>query len=357
MFSQRTTRSTFSAEDSRSFKSIFHHQKRIYMNAAERNGRQIGSEKPQSERAVHLPLLMGAEQSTGVAPESLVSSPTDQPAAALKAPSPPRVPAPVVDPAPSPAAPKTPAMGAISEDEPVAEEQSQSAAEPDGPSEPLILSSIETMTPAAVLSSLGVVTEEGNVELAAACCRRVRVLCREYELRKACDQLGAARILIAAHDAMPTDQQLVLQALAALVNLCSGESNTTRTTAVEAGAIRAAASAITSLGSVIEIGEMACLVVQNLCYGDDPEALNRRRHAADDGAIEAVVSVLNQHPEINDTCCSSLRLCVDRMPDLRQRAVNLGAPEEAVKPITKESGGLLSFRTGWGTSRSRKREH
>ena len=302
-------------------------------------------------------LLMGAEQSSGVAPESLVSSPTDQPAAALKAPSPPRVTAPVVDPAPSPAAPKTPAMGAISEDEPVAEEQSQSAAEPDGPSEPLSLSSIETMTPAAVLSSLGVVTEEGNVELAAACCRRVRVLCREYELRKACDQLGAARILIAAHDAMPTDQQLVLQALAALVNLCSGESNPTRTTAVEAGAIRAAASAIASLGSVIEIGEMACLVVQNLCYGDDPEALSRRRHAADDGAIEAVVSVLNQHPEIHDTCCSSLRLCVDRMPDLRQRAVNLGAPEEAVKPITKESGGLLSFRTGWGTSRSRKREH
>lgn len=278
---------------------------------------------------------MGAEQSTAAAPgeapatEESVPEPTDATATASAT-----------------AAVKLPAMGAISEDE-VPEQQATGA----GDTLPTV-AEIEEMAPETVLSTLGVVTSKGDINLAASCCRRVRVLCRENELRKSCDMLGAARILIQTYDAMPSDPTLVLQSLAALVNLCSGDAPPPRTTAVEAGAIRAAAGAIKDLGSSIEIGEMACLVVQNLCYGDDNKSLDRRQRAADDGAIESVLWVLNAHPDIKDTCTSSCRLCVDRMPKLRERAVAAGAPPEAVKPITKEGGGLPSFRgLGMGTSR------
>lgn len=213
------------------------------------------------------------------------------------------------------------------------------------------VATVEGMNPEDVLQTLGLATGATDAELATACCKRVRVLCREFPSRQNCEQLGAARIIISAIDAMSTDKLLVLQSLAALVNLCSGDAHPPRTTAVDAGAIRVAAMAIQTLGDNIEVGEMACLVVQNLCYGDDNAALERREKAAKDGAIEAVIKVMNTHAEVRDTCVASLRLCVDRMPALRTRATEAGAPPEGVKPITKEGGGLLSFRGGFGTSR------
>jgi len=238
-------------------------------------------------------------------------------------------------------------MGAISEDD--APTESQPRAEAPALSE----EQIQNMGPEQVLSTLGTVTHENNATFAAACCKRVRVLCRDLELRQECDKWGASRILIAAYDAMPKEDKLVLQSLAAIVNLCSGDSHAPRTKAVDAGAIRAAAGAINDLGeNSIEIGELACLVVQNLCYGDDKDALLRRRRADNDGAIEAVIKMHQTHAEIRETCSSSLRLCVDRMEDLRQKARAAGAPEDCVKPISKEGGGgLLSFRNGFGTNR------
>ena len=106
----------------------------------------------------------------------------------------------------------------------------------------------------------------------------------------------------------------------------------------------------------MQIAEMACLLIQNLCYGDDQLAVKRRERADKDGAIEAILNVIKEHEtrEIMDTCVAAMRLAVDRKPDLRDKAKQLGAHDEWVRPITKEgsaSGGLLSFRGGLGTFR------
>ena len=246
---------------------------------------------------------------------------------------------------------KEPAMGAIAEDDDPSEECNPQATEPaeQAPS----TSMIENMAADDVLTALGVCTNLGDAVAATACCRRVRVLCRDMRQRKQCDQLGAARIVVGSFDAMRDDPMLVLQSLAAVVNLCSGESHPPRTTATEAGALRAAAQAMEQHGHMIEISEMACLVVQNLCYGDDADALNRRARAGADGVINGIVTAYKRHPEIRETCIAACRLTVDRMPDLRQQAQRLGAGDDAVKPITKEGGGFLSFRGGFGTSRKR----
>jgi hypothetical protein len=102
---------------------------------------------------------------------------------------------------------------------------------------------------------------------------------------------------------------------------------------------------------------MACLVIQNLTYGNDSNAVARRKQACEDGAIEAILDVMKKHSqveEIYNACVASLRLTVDLLPDQRAKAVSLGAQAEWVKPVTKEGGGgLLSFRGGFGTSRRR----
>jgi len=228
--------------------------------------------------------------------------------------------------------------------------------------------SVSDMEAEPLLKVLGSAVEDKDAVVAEKCCKRIRVLCRDLNGRKACHQFGAARILCVAYRAFsPTftegakvEKDFILQSLAALVNLCSGEeknniSSVPRTKAVEEGAIQAASDAIRLLSTESEICEMACLVVQNMCFGDDEHAVARRKRAGEDGAIEAVIAVLSspKHEHIRDTCISSMRLCVDRVPELRKRALDKGAPEEGVKPITKEGGGgLLSFRIGgFGTSR------
>jgi len=216
------------------------------------------------------------------------------------------------------------------------------------------LHQIDVMKPEAALQTLGIVTQQKNVYLGAACCMRVRVLCREHPQREACEQLGASRIIVAALKAMPDDPNICLQGLASLVNLCSGDSHGPRDTAVENGAIQAASNAVSRFNDTVEIAEMACLVIQNLCYGEDDKALKRRKTSNEQGAIEAVLKVIKKHEtkEIMDTCVAAMRLTVDRMPELRKKAKELGAHDDWVKPITKEGGGsLLSFRGGFGTSR------
>lgn len=224
--------------------------------------------------------------------------------------------------------------------------------------------------PEAVLCVLGLVAkgETGldaatNVQYAGAACKALRVMCRTQGHRERCVQLGTARIISNALEAMPGDKELTLQGLAAIVNLCSGELHPPRTVAVEAGAVAIAAAAVKRFDKDMDIGEMCCLLVQNLCYGDDAKALDRRKRAAADGAIELAVGVMvgfNQAPEVYDACVAALRLTVDRLPDLRQQAIAKGAQPDWVKPVSKDpsSGGLLSFRglLGGGTSRSRARQ-
>jgi len=252
---------------------------------------------------------------------------------------------------------ETAVLPTVSEDEVVEDAGTQPAAAATGGNDPVDLPSvpeIDVMKPEVALQWLGVVSKQKNVTLGAACCMRVRVLCREFAQREKCEKHGASRIIIGALDAMGNDPNVCLQGLAGLVNLCSGDGAAPRNTAVQNGAIVAAANAVKAFGDYVEIAEMACLVVQNLCYGEDPGAITRRETAHKDGAIEAVLTVIEKHSsrEIMDTCVAALRLTVDRMPHLREIALEKGAQQEWVKPITKEGGGsLLSFRGGFGTSR------
>lgn len=214
--------------------------------------------------------------------------------------------------------------------------------------------------PETILRTLGIVTDADNEAAAALdrnafaieCCKQLRVLCRDHKHRQRCDQLGTARIICAALTAMPADHVLNLQGLAAIVNLCSGEVHPPRNTAIHAGAVRVAHAAVKRFPERIEIGEMACLLVQNLTYGEDSDAIPRRKKAIEHGAIELAIGVMLAHdqaPGVYDACIASLRLTVDRLPDQRQKAIQMGAHPDWVKPVTKEGG--LSFRFGFGTNR------
>jgi len=232
-------------------------------------------------------------------------------------------------------------MGAISEDEVAV------AAAP----EAIPIPNVEQMPPEAVLRTLAIATSQANSELAAACCKRVRVLCRDVSLRRECLQFGALRILKSCYEAMPNDESLVLHSLAALVNVYADETFP-RSAAVEAGAVAMIAKVIADFSSSTEVTEMACLATRNLCYGVGADALRRRKRAAADGAVEAVIAVLNNQPELREVSIATLRICVDGVPELKQRALKGGAPSEGVKPLSKDSGGsLLSFRGGLGTNR------
>jgi len=104
---------------------------------------------------------------------------------------------------------------------------------------------------------------------------------------------------------------------------------------------------------------MACIALQNCCYGEDDHSLTRRTTAATEGAIEAVVKAMQKHvdsPPMQEVGQATLRLIVHKLPDLRTKALSVGAQEEWVKPISQGGGGMFSFRRsfGFGTSRRNK---
>lgn len=236
-----------------------------------------------------------------------------------------------------------------------------SAAGPQLPS----IAEIEDMSATDVLKTFGVVTANptsADSSIATACCKRLRVLCRESAGRKECEQLNAARVMVDAIDAItPLDATLALQSLAALVNICAERDvDSLRDAAVNAGALRVAVRAINEHHKEnMQVTEMACLLVRNLCCGKDENVLQRRKQAAAVGVIEATVAAMLKYEEspIAPNIIVALRLVVDRLPDQRQRATALGAKADWVKPVTKEGGGsFLSFRSGFGTNRSSNRD-
>ena len=146
---------------------------------------------------------------------------------------------------------------------------------------------IETLSPAGVVSKLNEATMANpdiNQQTIEACCKRVRVLCREAEMCRECDLHGAATAVCNAMKALPSDMTVQLQGLAAIVNLCSGEANEHRTRAVEAGALAMIVKAMGDLITNPEVQEMGCIALQNCCYGEDevcalaPRALARPAH-------------------------------------------------------------------------------
>jgi len=216
---------------------------------------------------------------------------------------------------------------------------------------------LETLDPGGVVTKLNeavTVNPQMNHFTIEACCKRVRVLCREVEQCKECDAHGAALAVVSAMRALPAEMTVQLQGLAAIVNLCSGEANDHRAKAVDAGALEVIVAAMTTLCTNAEVQEMGCIALQNCCYGEDSEAPQRRKRAAEDGAIKAVLAAMNSHqaiPAAQEVGIATLKLIVHKVPELRKQAVAEGAKFLG----TKESGGVLSFRLaslgGLGTKR------
>ena len=103
---------------------------------------------------------------------------------------------------------------------------------------------------------------------------------------------------------------------------------------------------------------MACIALQNCCYGEDAHAVVRRKTAAEKGAIAAVIDAMKTHEAsapMQEVGAATLRLLVHRVDELRKQAIDAGAAPEWVKPIN-QGGGILSFRKlGFGTSRRRNK--
>ena len=225
------------------------------------------------------------------------------------------------------------------------------------------LAELEEMDAAGVIEALKNIAAGKNSndhETATACCKRLRVLCRDTAGRQDCERLNAAAVMISAIDALePLNEMLALQALAALVNICAERDvDSLRDLAVNAGALRVAVRAIDEhCHTNMQVSEMSCLLVRNLCCGKDDNVLERRKQAANAGVIEASIKAMGvyENEPIAQNIIIALRLVVDRLPELRTRATNAGAKADWVKPVTKDGGGsFLSFRGGFGTNRSAK---
>ena len=82
---------------------------------------------------------------------------------------------------------------------------------------------IENFEATAVVDALLAAVEttpDINIMLIEVCCKRLRVLCREPENCKKCDEAGSARAVVGAMAALPDTPTVQLQALAALVKMC-----------------------------------------------------------------------------------------------------------------------------------------
>jgi hypothetical protein len=327
--------------------------------------------------------------------------------------------------------------------------------EPVAPPKPLVtMGEIEAMTPYQVVKTLDeaiTTTPDINLELIEGCCRRLRVLCRDPENCKSCDAAGTAAAVVQAMQTLPQEANVQLQALAAVVNLCSGEANEHRKNAVEAGAMMAIIAAMNNLrpnaevrasnsphlrvamaaarrlsrcapslsleplpyrrralggrgsrgaapaaqprarctsarvcrpalrgpeprpqqsrphrahggartaaahagacrGHVysrprlthrarattrwcVQVQEMACIALQNCCYGEDENAVKRRRTAGEHGALEAVITAMKTHSDsapMQEVGCATLRLVVHRVGDLRQKAIAVRSSPRAL---------------------------
>jgi len=255
-------------------------------------------------------------------------------------------------------------LGAISEDEQAPDESASNAVV-------VTTKQVELMDPEKVLQTLGVATVQSNHELAASCCGRVRALCREPSGRNECMNFGALRILNDTFEKMRANASVVVQALAAIVNIYADE-RFERSRAVDGGALSIVVEVIERFPTDKEMCYVACVAIRNLCYGEGEDARKRRERAAADGAIEAAAAVLKAHPpesegapatggpscaDVHESALNAIRVCVDDMPaEYRDRAFKAGVPDDgALRPLTKDaSGHPLSFRGSMGTHRGGK---
>lgn len=209
--------------------------------------------------------------------------------------------------------------------------------------------SVSKMSPDGVVQVMQNADQLGDPKLMEACCKQLRVLCRQDEMCKRCDEMGTAASVVKAmsvHQQTPGVQQ---QACAALINLCAGESFARRDHAAEAGALRSIITAMQLHLELAGIQEMAFVALQNICFGSDPNGDARKKKACEDGALVAIVSALKRHSEqssVIEQGAATLRLLTHKNKLLKAQAMEAGAKTEWLK-----STGSITARIGGVTSR------
>ena len=172
-------------------------------------------------------------------------------------------------------------------------------------------------------------------ELIGAACKQLRILCRQDDHCQACDSLGAAGLLYRAmvrHPLIPTVQQ---QACAALINLCAGDNFERRNHAADSGALQAVVMAMKTHMNYHGVQEMGFVAIQNICFGSDPNGQVRRARAIEAGALDAIVAAIRKYEErtsVLDQGAATLRLLTNNVRHLKAKAVEAGAKKEWLTP-------------------------
>lgn len=221
---------------------------------------------------------------------------------------------------------------------------------------------VETLTPSEVVNMLNglLVKTDVELDLVTACLLRVRVLCRNVEERTTCDELCAAAAVVNAMKMTPNVASLQLAGLSALVNLSGGDADNPRRRNVNiAGGLPVIVAAMVAQPESVETQHMGCMALGNVCYGEDPPSLVRRRAAMQAGGIEAVLFAMDKFAALKgsqELGSVTLQLMVHRMPELRDYAIATGAKAEWLKEPGSPSSSNSSNRSNWsfgtlGTSR------
>jgi len=218
---------------------------------------------------------------------------------------------------------------------------------------------VETLTPSEVVDTLNglLVKTDVDLDLVTACLFRIRVLCRNEEERTTCDELCAAAAVVNAMKMSPNLASLQLAGLAALVNLSGGDGDNPRRRNVNmAGGFPVIVAAMLAQPESVETQHMGCMALGNVCYGDDPPSLVRRRVAMQSGGIEAVLFAMDKFAALKgsqELGSVTLQLMVHRMPELREHAIAAGAKAEWLKEPGSPSSSNSSSRSfgTFGTSR------
>jgi len=209
----------------------------------------------------------------------------------------------------------------------------------------LTVNQILSMDPAAVIATMQNSDYHKDTELMGAACKQLRVLCRQDEHCVMCDTLGAAGEVaktMTTHQTVPEVQQ---QACAALINLCSARRVEPRDHAAESGALQAIVMAMSVHIEYPGIQEMAIIAIQNIIIGQDANDKMRKERAVEAGALKAIVDAVKKYedtPSVLDQGAATLRLLCSKDKNLRKKAEEFGAKKDWLK----SSGGMMSSRMG-----------
>jgi len=193
-----------------------------------------------------------------------------------------------------------------------------------------------------------------DLSLMEACCKQVRVLCREEGQRQRCEALDAATSIANAMRAHPRAAGLQQQGCAALINLTAGGGGAgehARERAALGGGLQAVVAAMETHMELQGIQEMAFVAIMNVVGMGDEASESRKEAAAEAGAIEATVTALTRHSgsqSLVEQGIAALQLLTKSSKPRKALATVAGARPEWLRGGGSGSSRGSTFRTHRG---------